>query len=293
MTALVVEAPSAIRPAARALAPVVWVLRWTLSATAVLAAWLVLFAFVLSGLQEHRTQRTLYAKFRQELAEATAPVSEPVDRGAPVALLSVPRLGLSRAVVVQGTTSRQLVDGPGHEPGSVLPGQAGTSVLLGRAVSFGGPFGSLPRLRVGDPVDVVTGQGLFEYHVERIRHAGDSVVPPAAGTGRLTLVTSEADGWRSGWAPSHTVLVDAGLAHPAQAGAVASQSRADVPMRGDSGSLVPLVFWLEALLAVSLVLVWSVRRWGAAHSWIVGGVGVVAVLWGASQSAWTLLPNLL
>jgi sortase A len=45
--------------------------------------------------------------------------------------------------VVEGTASSDLLDGPGHLRSTVLPGQVGTSVVMGRAKTYGAPFGAI------------------------------------------------------------------------------------------------------------------------------------------------------
>ena len=108
-----------------------------------------------------------------------------------MALLSLPDIGVNDLVVVEGSRSTQLQDGPGHVLGSVLPGQQGVSVIAGRSLSFGAPFERIAELAAGDKITVTTGQGVFVYDVLGPRAKGDPV-PPALteGAGRLTLVSA-------------------------------------------------------------------------------------------------------
>jgi sortase A len=260
-----------------------------------LVGWLVLYAFVLSGLQEQHAQHNLYASFRSELALGTAPVGGDVPEGSPVAVLTAHAIGLDSVVVVEGTTARDLRSGPGHLPASVLPGQYGLSVLFGRSLSFGGPFARVGELRPGDAIGVTTAQGTFAFTVRDVRRAGDPTPPALTATqSRLTLVSTEGSGWRSGWAPTRTVYVDADLSGTPVGGPVTfpAGSPDDAPMRGQTDALFPLVLWLQ-LLALGVVgIVLARLRWGAWQAWIVGLPVVIAALWGASSSAWLLLPNL-
>ena len=114
------------------------------SAILILAACLLGFtawlAF-LSKLHYDRAQHAAYDALRVGLAAGTAPVgptqvvnpnennspSELVPSGTPVAVLSIPRMGL-RAVVLQGTTGSVLENGPGHLRDTQMPGQVGVSV---------------------------------------------------------------------------------------------------------------------------------------------------------------------
>jgi len=52
-----------------------------------------------------------------------------------VALLSIPAIGISAMVVVEGTTPENLTLGPGHLRDTPLPGQAGISVIFGSSSS--------------------------------------------------------------------------------------------------------------------------------------------------------------
>ena len=148
-----------------------------------LCGWFLLQVLVLSGLEESRAQNVLYSQLREELAAQTAPTGGAIDPGSPVAVLDVPTLGLQQ-VVVEGTASGDLQAGPGHRRDTVLPGQAGVSIVYGRAATYGGPFRSVMTLRPGDGIRVTTGQGEFVYRVDGVRRAGDptecgrSILPP-------------------------------------------------------------------------------------------------------------------
>lgn len=267
---------------------------WTLASLSVLAVWFAGYVLVVGSAQEQGDQQRLFAKFRAQLSQATAPLG-PTAEGSPVALLDAPRGGIGRAVVVEGATSLDLQSGPGHKRDTVLPGQVGVSVLYGRGATFGGPFKHIAALRTGDPIQVTTGQGTFGYTVTGTRHGGDpEPAPLAAGAGRLTLVTVTGTGWRAGWAPTDTTYVDAVLdkAQPTNGRRVAALP-AERVLAGSHDAPLPLVLWLEALLVVVVGGVWAWGRWGRWQSWIVVSPVLVAVLVGASRTAAQLLPNLL
>ena len=120
------------------------------TAVALLALGFVLLVTVGSGLQADRDQRVLYNDYREQLANAIAPVGpltyegEPLAPGAPVATIAIPVLG-TELVVVEGTASPQTMSGPGHRRDTVLPGQAGVSILYGRQSAYGGPFERITR----------------------------------------------------------------------------------------------------------------------------------------------------
>jgi hypothetical protein len=53
------------------------------------------------------------------------------------------------------------------------------------------------------------------------------------------------------------------------------------------------VLWLQALLLAAVAAAWATARWGGPQTWLAGSPVVLAALWGASESAAQLLPNLM
>ena len=262
----------------------------------VLLLWLVLYAVVLSGLGEQHTQHTMYAKLRVELSDQTVPIGGLIRNGAPIAVLDAPKARLHHAVVVEGTSSSDLQKGPGHLVNSVLPGQIGQSVLLGKGVTFGAPFGGITSLVKGDPLTVTTGQGVAHYTVTGVRRTGDPLPSMLSGSeGRLTLVALAGNGWRNAVAPSQTVFVDAslqGAGKPVPAGRPSATPPGQKLMDGDAGALTDLVLWLELLLVLCVAMVWTRSRWGGGQVVLVGTPVLLAVLWIVTETSARLLPNL-
>jgi sortase A len=266
-------------------------------AFSVLAAFLAVYAVGLSALQEQRSQHQLYAQLRGLLSpssELAPPVGGAIKPGTPVALLAAPAAGIHREVVVEGTSSGDLLAGPGHVRDTALPGQVGQSVLVGKSLTAGAPFRHVSRLKVGDAVTVTTGQGTFDFTVVDQRVAGDPIPGLANGAARLTLITSSGTGWLGALSPSHLVYVDADLATQA---ATAPGGRpvavpADEQPGNDDPNVWPfLVLWLQVLLVVCVAVVWSWSRWGRRQTWLIGLPLVLAVLWAVADSAMRLLPN--
>lgn len=269
----------------------------TVGGLAGLALWFFVYALILSGLQESHTQHDLYSQLRYNLAQATVSFGGKIGPGTPVAYLDAPTIGLS-AVVVEGTSSADLAKGPGHLPDSPFPGQAGNAEIYGRSATFGAPFGHVHDLRRGAVFAVTTGQGTFDFRVLDVRLPGDPV-PSAAqlGPASLTLVTSGGSGpWRNGWAPDQVIYADATLAsgksQPAPPGRPAVVPAVDKRMAGDTNELVPMVLWLEALVAVTVALGWAYSRWTIWQIWLVGLPAILALLWVTTSAAMLLLPNL-
>ncbi|MFI0940632.1 sortase [Streptomyces sp. NPDC021020] len=252
---------------------------------------------VLGHVEHARDQQTGYDKLRAELALGTAPVGrldadgKPVAMGAPVAVLHIKAIGL-KEVVFQGTTSGVLRSGPGHRRDTPLPGQPGTSILMGRQWGYGSPFNHLDELTAGDRITVTTGQGRQEYKVTGLRRAGDPApAPPAAGQSRLILMTAT-----GGLYTPHGVLrVDADLVGDVQPGPAAGGgiTAAEAPLAGDPAAWLPIMLWLQALLLAVVAVTWIFRRWGRWQTWICAVPVLTAVVVALSGEATRLLPNLL
>jgi len=275
---------------------VVTTITTALTMVALICLWVAAQLLFLSGLSEQRSQQVRYTEFRAQLAGATAPIGPVIEVGEPVALLTIPRLGIQQ-VVVEGTASGDLLAGPGHRRDTALPGQEGTAVVYGRAVTYGAPFRDLPSLVVGDRIEAVTAQGEQVFHVIGVRRAGDALPQPAeAGRARLTLVTAEGDGTRiGGITPGQVVYVDAEAtnAFPAPPGRPNGVPETELSMARDPGALPLLTLCLAGLLAAALGLVWARGRWESALVWVIGSPVVIALAWQTTDVAMRLLPNLM
>jgi LPXTG-site transpeptidase (sortase) family protein len=214
--------------------------------------------------------------------------------GTSVAYLEIPAIGL-RQVVLEGTASGVLFDGPGHRRDSSFPGAPGTTVIMGRRATYGGPFSQVGDLKEGDPIRVTTGAGEFDYEVMGVRKEGDPS-PPAleSGAGRMLLVTA---GGRP-YFPDGVLRVDAKLISTPLGGKGPAFTAKTLPspdaiMASDTSTLWAIALSLQALLILTIGFVWAWFRWGRAKAWIVGFPVLLLVgLLFANQVA-RLLPNLL
>jgi LPXTG-site transpeptidase (sortase) family protein len=123
--------------------------------------------------------------------------------GSAVGILEIGAIGL-RQVVVEGTAASNTMVGPGHVPGTAAPGQPGNSVIVGRNSMYGGPFGDLSKMAVGDQIVVSTTQGQSLYEVTdagsvQLNNAAtptaapDVPAPTPVSTTTSTTVASEVD----------------------------------------------------------------------------------------------------
>ncbi|WP_433892008.1 sortase [Streptomyces sp. CA-111067] len=252
---------------------------------------------VLGHVEHARAQQTGYDKLRSELALGTAPVGRLNDKGkqvamgAPVAVLHIKTIGL-KEVVFQGTTSGVLRSGPGHRRDTPLPGQPGTSIIMGRQWGYGSPFHHIDELKAGDSITVTTGQGEQQYKVTGLRRAGDPTPGvPGAGQGRLTLMTATG----GLYTPHGLLRVDAELVSTVQPGPAAGGglTSAEQPLAGDPAAWLPIMLWTQGLLLAAVAITWTFRRWGRWQTWICAVPVLAAIVVALSGEATRLLPNLL
>ena len=283
------------------------------TALTLLAALLLVFAadlLVVGHIRHARDQQTAFADLRADLANGTAPVNQTTDDGKLVPLgkalgvLEIEQVRV-REVFFEGTSSGVLMSGPGHRRDTVLPGQPGTSEIMGRKAGYGGPFSYLEQVLPGSRITTYTGQGRADYVVTGIRRAGD--LEPAAlgaGQGRLTLVTAIGDDY----VPEGTLRVDASListspdlksvvqqAFPAGPRPLTALQLpiSERPMQGDTAAWVDVVLWALALCLASFGVTWLRMRWGRWQTWLAGGPVLLALALATSDQVARLLPNLL
>ena len=245
------------------------------------------YLILLSPVQQSRTQENLYDELAGQLGLATAPVDGVIVPGAPVAILEIPRLGL-RQVVVEGTTSGALMNGPGHRRDTPLPGQAGVSVILGRSGLYGAPFRDLTALRAGDEIVVITGQARSTYAVSGVRTSLDPIPPPTGAVASLTLSTASPP-----LAPTQSLLLTAELTSPVQPGRpdTGAIAVAEKGLAGDPSAALPLMLWSQVLLLVVAAASWGYLRWERWPTYVITTPVLLAVLWNVYENVAQLLPN--
>jgi sortase A len=110
----------------------------------------------------------------RRLAYAARALNRRTDDGQPLGRIRIPSIGVS-SVVVAGTDTSSLRLGPGHYPGTPLPGAGGTVAIAGHRTTYGAPFRKLDKLGKGDRIEVRMPYGTFVYRVEQRR-----IVAPTA-----------------------------------------------------------------------------------------------------------------
>lgn len=99
-----------------------------------------------------------------------------VDIGEGLAVLRIPAIDKDFSkVVVNGVGVEELKSGPGHYPGTALPGEVGNVVLSGHRTTYGAPFERFGELQPGMAVVLETRDTWFTYRI-----TGSEIVAPTA-----------------------------------------------------------------------------------------------------------------
>jgi sortase A len=117
--------------------------------------------------RQHQLATQLENSWRKPLRHDHVMTAQPrLITGKPFAFIQIPRFGPHwRFTIVEGTSLAQLATGPGHVPGTQLPGQRGNFAVAAHDITAGNPFLHLRDLRPGDHVIVTTRFGVFRYQV--------------------------------------------------------------------------------------------------------------------------------
>jgi sortase A len=111
--------------------------------------------------------------------QLTQPIAPPQDQRGPenlgqIGRISIPAIGVD-AALHEGIRLTTLDRGPGHWPGSAMPGQIGNVVVAGHRTSHQADFRNTDDLVPGDIVTFTTADGVFDYAV-----TGTEIVGPDA-----------------------------------------------------------------------------------------------------------------
>jgi sortase A len=223
---------------------------------------------------------------------ASAPPPPASPTGEAVAIIRIPKLGMEHAVV-GGVSPADLRKGPGHYPGTPMPGERGNAAIAGHRTTYGAPFNRLDELTPGDQIEVSTLAGSFTYLVEGtqiVRPDQVEVLAPTADT-RLTLTTCHPK-----YSAKQRLIVTALLQAPAAAPpvpapavpgadgqpstapaepAAAAPPSLEAAAFATGRSATPAVAWGMAAALVGGGWWWAVRR---RRRWTAYAAGVVPFL---------------
>ena len=133
----------------------------------------------------YAAQKNLAREFERQNAAVQQQVSQVADDG--LTRISIPKINLN-AIIVEGTSHRALLKGPGHVKDTPAPGNDGNSVITGHRDTF---FRHIHELDQGDELLVQRSGKTFKYEVigKKVVQPDDlSVLKPSADK-RLTLIT--------------------------------------------------------------------------------------------------------
>ncbi len=257
-----------------------------------------------TGLMTARSQallRTEFSKAQQRADASTpstlpdpaprAPVAQPAPPildpaiGSAVGTITIPKIDLSM-VVVEGTGDAQLQTGPGHYPGTPLPGEIGNAAIAGHRTTYLHPFYNLNELVPGDPITIVTLQGIFLYQVTGSLAVSPTDVAVVDQTRRptLTLTTCNPRYSASQRLVVHARLVASILAHPRHVVTSVPRRRVRTSVAAQNASATPAHDWLAAILwgtavavLTTVVWVWERRTRGGRRVAVIAG-GLIAWL---------------
>lgn len=102
----------------------------------------------------------------RQLTEPVAPPEDPrgPEDNPPIGRIAIPAIDLDTGLE-EGIRLTTLDRGPGHWPGSAMPGEIGNVVIAGHRTSHGAEFRHLDKLVPGDEMVLTTDAGTFTYHV--------------------------------------------------------------------------------------------------------------------------------
>ena len=269
-----------------------------------------------TGIFTARAQSSLKHEFAQQLAKARAdnPVvtfpTTPTSRTTPVlprtsttinpaALVAPPE---SQAigkidipaidvhwVFVEGVQLTDLAKGPGHYPGTPLPGQIGNAAIAGHRTTHGAPFYRINELKKGDRIKITTLAGTFIYAVTKDPFAvspTDYFVVANTPDPELTLTSCHPR-----YSAAQRLIVKAKLLRrlstkPVLPPKVVNGKKVKPPpkaqlataLEGQTNSVKPSMLWgfIAAIVGAGWWFVF--RRWRHPLTWLVGLVPFVPVL---------------
>jgi sortase A len=119
--------------------------------------------------EQNKLDKALTHEWVQPARNGPAGPEVPVAaRGSGFARIYLPTLGADQVhVVVEGVGKPDLKKGPGHFPGTALPGQLGNLVISGHRTTYGAPFNRLDELHKGDAIVIETRTAFYTYSVQR------------------------------------------------------------------------------------------------------------------------------
>jgi sortase A len=218
---------------------------------------------------------------------AAALVAPP--EGEPIGKIDIPKIDV-HWVFVEDVQLPDLAKGPGHYPGTPLPGQIGNAAIAGHRTTHGAPFYRLNELAKGDRIKITTFAGVFNYEVTKdpfpVQPTDYYVVSNTPGRPTLTLTTCNPR-----YSAAERLIVKARLlpklsAKPILPPKVVNGVKVKPPHRdqlataleGQANSVRPSILWGFIVAIVGAGWWFVFRRWRHPLTWLLGLVPFIPVL---------------
>src|SRR3954468_1334960 len=119
--------------------------------------------------QQHKLQHDIALGWLHGGVEVSQQEIGHVPLGSGIAVLRIPRFGSGyHMVIVEGTGYEDLKKGPGHYPGTALPGQVGNFAVAGHRTTYLAPFNKIDTIRRGDAIVLETKSKWLVYRVQDV-----------------------------------------------------------------------------------------------------------------------------
>jgi sortase A len=124
----------------------------------------------------------------QQVGKLADLFAERVEDGQAIGRVVIPAIDLD-IVMVQGTNTSDLTQGPGHYSSTPFPGQPGTTAIAGHRTTYLAPFRHLDSLDAGDQVEIEMPYATLDYRIQRTKvvEPTDVGILHPAGYQRLVL----------------------------------------------------------------------------------------------------------
>jgi sortase A len=134
-----------------------------------------------------RRLETEWARQTETVSASTASIQSAIPAPQMLTRVVIPKIKLD-AIVVEGTSSRQLSEGPGHLDQTATPGDPGNAVITAHRDTF---FRHIYELNKGDEITVLRNGQTFHFAVtgKKVVKPDDVSVLRPTPDAQLTLIT--------------------------------------------------------------------------------------------------------
>jgi sortase A len=216
-------------------------------------------------------------------------------------IITIPKIGVEK-VFVEGVQLSDLAVGPGHYPGTPLPGQIGNAAIAGHRTTHGAPFYDVNELAPGDKIIIQTYAGKYTYVVYKQPFAvkpTDYYVVNNTRDAQLTLTSCNPR-----YSAAERIVIKAKLLRRSSSKVHKPPTRINgkpiqppkaeqlsTALKGQANSVKPTVLWGFIVAIVGGLWWWAFRRWRHPFTWLIGVVPFLMVLFPFYVYLERALPN--